>query len=76
LKNINIKLSKENSKEERAIKFLEDKPLKYIFLEAMELYIDRYESMKSGAPVKEVLSNNSNDKDTEEISQFFRGKQT
>lgn len=42
---INFKLSSDNPKEKELIDWLEDRPLKYTFIEALTMYKEKYEAM-------------------------------
>lgn len=47
-KNINIQLRRDKENELRVIEFLEDKPAKFIVVEALEMYMKAYTAMKEG----------------------------
>lgn len=47
-KNVNIQLRRDVEKENRIIEFLEDKPAKFMMMEAMEMYMNAYNQMKEG----------------------------
>ena len=50
-KNINIQLRRDRENESRVIDFLEDKPAKFIIVEALEMYMKAYNAMKEGTTV-------------------------
>ncbi|PEL24284.1 hypothetical protein [Bacillus toyonensis] len=48
-KTINMKLKASNARQAKIIEFLEDRPITYIFTEAMEMYMKVHEAMHSKA---------------------------
>ena len=62
-RNINIKLGE---KEKHIIEFLEDKPLKFIFVEALEMYMKAYEGMKENGPAGQAP-----EQANEKVKKFF-----
>lgn len=50
-KNINIQLRRDKESELKVIEFLEDKPAKFIIVEALEMYMKAYTAMKEGQRV-------------------------
>lgn len=54
-KSINIKLKATNPKQAKIIEFLEDKPVTYIFTEALEMYMKAHEHMHTIA-IQSIIS--------------------
>lgn len=53
-KTINMKLKASNARQAKIIEFLEDRPITYIFTEAMEMYMKVHEAMHNKA-ISEAL---------------------
>lgn len=55
-KNINIQLRRDRENESKVMDFLEDKPAKFIIVEAVEMYMKAYNAMKEGSSMPATVN--------------------